>query len=328
MQSFKRKVWLGMALGCLALPVAAAEVPRYDRYCVQNALEEQDANTTLEQVRAQCMIGAYEDLDKSALAKRIESERRNRYNQFAIESYRPNYLLFASYNFAGTNEAPFQQNFSGNEFFDPVEVKFQISLKIPVTEQVLGWGDHWFIAYTNRSFWQAYNKSISAPFRETNHEPEAWVSFDNDWNLFGWQNRLVDLGFVHQSNGQSGNLSRSWNRAYLRLVFEKGNSAFGIKPWIRMPENGQDDNPEIEEYMGNSDFYFITKQNDHTLSFLVRNNFNEKHNKGAFEFGYTYPIHRNLNAYVQWFYGYGESLIDYNYLNNTLSIGVQLGNWL
>lgn len=304
--------------------------PDYDSKCVQRAMKEQAPDTTLEQVREQCLSLFDQTQGKTALASRLEAEKRTKYSPFSIQPYRPNYVLFGSYNFSETNEKPFREiALTGDESFEPYEVKFQISLKVPIADQLLGWGDHLFVGYTNRSFWQAYNSKISKPFRETNHEPEVWMSFDNKWTIAGWRNRLIDLGLVHQSNGRSGTLSRSWDRAYLRMIFEKDNSAFAIKPWLRFPEpSGQDDNPDIAHYMGNAEFRFVTKQNRHQFSVMVRNNFDENDNKGALELGYSFPIHRNLNAYVQWFYGYGESLIDYDYKNNTVSIGVKLGNWL
>lgn len=317
-------------LGGVVFPALAFPAQKYDSACVQKALEEQAAETTLEQIRQQCLTFPSKVEEKPALTSRLEAEKRNKYSPFSLQPYRPNYVLFGSYNFSGTNEAPYRGTaLIGDESFEPYEVKFQLSLKVPIADELLGWGDHLFVGYTNRSFWQAYNSKISKPFRETNHEPEVWMSFDNKWTLGGWRNRLIDLGLVHQSNGRSGTLSRSWDRAYFRMVFEKDNSAFMIKPWLRFPESsGQDDNPDITHYMGNAEFRFITKQDRHQFSVLVRNNFDEQDNKGAIELGYSFPVHRNLNAYVQWFYGYGESLIDYDYKNNTVSIGVKLGNWL
>lgn len=309
-------------------PVMTQTAPTYDERCVKQALLNMAPDATIQALRNMCLIEPAIALDTSPIEKRIRADRLSQFDQFSIQSYHPNYILFGSYNFAETNEKPFRDTvFKGDEFFEPVEAKFQISLKAPIADNILGWGDHWYLAYTNRSFWQAYNSHISSPFRETNHQPEGWISFDNDWNILGWKNRLIDIGIVHESNGQTATLSRSWNRAYLRFLFEKDNSAFSFKPWIRFPENeNDDDNPDITHYMGNGEFNYFTKYTDHNFRMTLRNNFDFDDNKGALELGYTYPIHRNLNFYTQWFYGYGESLIDYNYRNNTLSIGVQIGN--
>jgi len=317
------------AFGVFGQAWSKSDDGEYDATCIQIAIEEQASDTTIEDIRNQCRKSSGLD-SKSALDQRVEAEKRNQYNQFTLQLYRANYILFGSYDFAGINEKPYQGDSSlDGESFEPYEVKFQISLKVPLANDLLGLGDHLFVGYTNRSFWQAYTHNISAPFRETNHEPEVWMSFDMDWDVFGVRNRMIDVGLSHQSNGQSGQLSRSWNRAYLRFIFETENSAFSIKPWVRLPENrGEDDNPDITHYMGNVEFMGVTQYGQSQFSLMLRDNFDFQDNKGAFELGYSYPIHRNLNLYVQWFYGYGESLIDYNYRNNTLSIGFQLGRWL
>ncbi|WP_158236003.1 phospholipase A [Hydrogenovibrio sp. SC-1] len=321
----------------LIMPLALAEtdtetesfMPAYDSNCLRNGILSLPPETPLADIRKQCLVKDNKPTEPSAVEQRLQSQRFNKNDQFSLQTYLPNYVLLDSFHFSGVNDQPFSDQFLKDERFDPLEIKFQFSVKVPISDNFIGVGDHWFVGYTNRSFWQAYNHHISSPFRETNHQPEGWISFDNQWNFLGWKNRLIDVGLIHQSNGKPGSLSRSWNRGFLRFVFEQGNSAFVIKPWIRIPESASsDDNADISYYLGRSEFLYATKYSDHHYRVMLRNNFNEKRNKGAIELGYSFPVHRNLNFYAQWFYGYGESLIDYNYLNNTLSIGVQLGNLL
>ncbi|MEO7727368.1 MAG: phospholipase A [Burkholderiales bacterium] len=45
------------------------------------------------------------------------------------------------------------------------------------------------------------------------------------------------------------------------------------------------------------------------------------------QFAFAFPIKRSLMGYVQFFSGYGESLIDCNHRQNTLGIGVLLTPW-
>jgi len=60
------------------------------------------------------------------------------------------------------------------------QVKFQISLQYNlIYPSKLGF----FAGYTQKSFWKMYNKS--APFYETNYEPEIFYRFTSGNNVFG-----------------------------------------------------------------------------------------------------------------------------------------------
>jgi phospholipase A1 len=70
----------------------------------------------------------------------------------------------------------------------------------------------------------AVQPGISRPFRTTDHEPEVMYVYPTDAQLpWGWRWRYSGLGVVHQSNGQSLPLSRSWNRVYLMTGMELDN---------------------------------------------------------------------------------------------------------
>ena len=144
-------------------------------------------------------------LEVDPVARRIKLEEGVELNPFMLTAHKPNYFLPFAYNF-DRNEESFRSE-PGDKRMDSAEMKFQISLKFPIWKGLYkDYGDV-YMAYTNLSFWQAYNSDFSSPFRETNHEPELFVSFKNNWKFLGITNNLINIGAVHQSNGQSGALS-------------------------------------------------------------------------------------------------------------------------
>jgi len=269
---------------------------------------------------------------ESALLKRRAQEELTADNPFVITPHKTNYLLPYTYN-SHPNTGPYSV---GTEDIDNVEIKFQFSFKLPLIKDIFHNNGTLFFAYTNLSFWQAYNKDISSPFRETNHEPELFLNVENDWKILGMTNRTNGFGIVHQSNGQSGTLSRSWNRVYGLFLLDRGNLVLAFKPWYRIPEDEKssptdpagDDNPDIHKFLGYGEIYAFYKWERQTLGLMVRNNLRSHDNKGAVQVDWTFPISRRLKGYVQYFNGYGESLIDYNSSVNRIGLGVLLTDWL
>ncbi|MDZ7805436.1 phospholipase A [Thiohalophilus sp.] len=265
------------------------------------------------------------DKPASPLDKRMRIERETRYQPFVLTPHKPNYLLPLTYN-SNPNQAPFDPQQDGT--IEEPEVKFQISIKMPVTDEIFGDRVTLYAAYTNQSYWQAYNDDNSHPFRETNHEPELFLAIQNDWQWAGFTNRLIFLGISHQSNGQNGDKSRSWNRLYADFMFERGDFYLSFKPWLRLEvPDAEDDNPDIEDYMGHGELRLVYASGDHTVGLRLRNNL-QSDNRGAVELNWSFPMSRRAKWFIQYFDGYGESLIDYNARVKRLGIGIALTDWL
>lgn len=280
------------------------------------------------------MTAASESLERvSAVEQRLALERYTRENPFVLTPHRANYVLPVVYS-KDPNEAAFATR--GDDFdFQHIEFQFQLSIKATVWENLFGDNGHLALAYTNRSFWQAYNSDISAPFRDTNHEPEAMLTFENDWEIFGFRNVANQVIITHQSNGRAGDESRSWNRVMLNAIFERDNFVMSIKPWYRLREDkrddpldaGGDDNPDIEKYLGHFEWFGTWQRQQNVYSILLRNNLRSD-NRGAVELGWSFPLGGRFKGYVKYFNGYGESLIDYDQSTESFGIGVLISDWL
>lgn len=262
------------------------------------------------------------EVAREDLSERREYEQESGRNPFSITTHRTNYLFPVSYN-ANQSREKFSTVANGTPV-DNIELKFQFSAKVNLAEQVFGnYGDVFF-GYTQRSWWQAYNTDASSPFRETNYEPEIFIDFDNAWEALGWVNTRNRVALNHQSNGRSSPLSRSWNRVYLESTFQRGNWAFTLAPHWRIPESKKDDdNPDIERYMGYGDIRLARRlNNNHEVSGQLRGNPNAG-NIGT-QIDYSWPAFNSLRAHVQYYYGYGESMVDYDHRVHRLSLGFSL----
>lgn len=264
----------------------------------------------------------------SEVGVRLKSERQLASNRFVILPHRQTYILPYTYS-EGPNTATYLEanpELSANDV-DNEEIKFQISLKVPIAQDLLIDGSSLWLGYTQVSLWQAYNDA-SAPFRETNYEPEIYWTVPTNLSAFGVTLEEAAVGFVHQSNGRGESLSRSWNRVFANFVFAKDQWSFAIKPWYRIPEDrADDDNPDIEAYLGYADFIGSYKWGDFTLSAKINNNFRSSDNHTSTTLSLSLPLPGRLNGYIEYVDGYGETLIDYNHRNQRIGIGLILNDW-
>lgn len=258
-----------------------------------------------------------------SLADHWELDQAHKRGVFNFRPHHINYLMVTRT--AHPNDEPYRPFRDITDLATDLshsELVFQLGFKTKLVEGAFGKPvDLWF-GYTQNSFWQAGNRKASSPFRETNYQPELMAVTPLDFNVLGMRARFLNLGVVHQSNGQASTLSRSWNRVYAQVGLERGGWTVVGRVWKRINEAAEDDNnPDIVNYLGRGDLNVTYRNNGHDYSALIRRNFSTE--RGAVQLGWAFPLAGHFKGYVQYFSGYGQSLIDYNYYQNSLGLGVQ-----
>lgn len=224
-----------------------------------------------------------------------------------------------------------KQEYSDNEIRS-TELKFQLSFKSKLAEDLFDSNaDLWF-GYTQQSHWQVYNEDNSRPFRAHDYQPEIFLTQPVVADLpLGGKLRMLGVGGVHHSNGEDDALSRSWNRAYVMAGAEWGKFTVMPRLWTRVLKEGSDikpdDNPDITDFYGYGDVRFMYQfDKGNNISGTLR--YNPSTSKGAIQLDYVRPIGRGVSGYVQLFHGYGQSIIDYNHESTTVGVGVMLNDWM
>ena len=272
---------------------------------------------------------------KSNYYERYKKELSASKKNFTIVPHKTNYILPYTYSSnpnLGVNKNRFLTNDGEKGNIHQSEAKFQLSFKFPIVRHFMDNQLSIWFGYTQKSFWQVYNTNISTPFRDNNYEPEILCFHEpyEQLNFFGMKNVMNTISFNHQSNGLSGDLSRCWNRLKASMVFEKDDHSLIFEPWYRIPDKSdEDDNPNIEDYMGYFKLTYAFKVGEEICDLSLWNNLDfSEDNRTSLEFNWSFPISGDVKGIAQYFNGYGESLIDYNHRNQRLGVGILLTDLL
>jgi phospholipase A1/A2 len=205
-----------------------------------------------------------------------------------------------------------------------LNAKFQISLRYQLFDgngplaKRLPWIDDFYLSYSQTSLWDLGD--LSKPFKDSSYRPRLFYSDPDLTRLFDGQLRLgVETGFGHESNGKEGDDSRSFNMFYVRPILTFGDPAglrFYAAPLIHN-YIGEDENPDLKDYRGYIDWVlgFGAKGG---LDFWTTIRKGERSDYGSVELNLSYPLSKlsggDLTGWLtlQYFNGYGESLLDYN----------------
>jgi outer membrane phospholipase A len=136
------------------------------------------------------------------------------------------------------------------------------------------------------------------------------------------------LGYKHESNGRGGAGSRSLN-----MVFARTAMAFGklegwrvvVAPRIYTYISDLSDNRDIKHYLGYGELRLIIGRND-GLELMLNGHLGSDWHRPTVEANFTYPLRWKFGDFasyllVQYFHGYGESLLYYNQETESIRAG-------
>jgi len=191
------------------------------------------------------------------------------------------------------------------------DAKFQLSFKYRFM-------DHGYFGFTQTSVWDL--SADSAPFHDSSYRPSLFYYYNDGKKHLsnGYMFRLM-AGFEHESNGQAGLNSRTINLAFARPAFLFGNRAgdylIRIEPklWAYL---GKSENPDIDNYRGYGDLLFVFDaiKDFGFLDGLQISTDLRKGNRndyGSVQVDVSYPLGSITYVYVQYFSGWGETILDY-----------------
>jgi outer membrane phospholipase A len=204
--------------------------------------------------------------------------------------------------------------------------RFQLSFKYRLFDASAGLGQEqpWlsglYFGYTQNSLWDLSTESKA--FRDTSYRPSIFWK----WERAGQTRTLFDgarVGLEHESNGGSGETSRSINIAFVRPEWiwrnrEGGSFEFTPKAYVYLDK---EENTDIAQYRGYVDWRARWDSGGNWIATTVlRYGTAEKgsvlidvsRRTRDLKFG---PISGYLH--VQFFAGYGESILDYNVKNKS-----------
>ncbi|WP_298932823.1 phospholipase A [uncultured Ramlibacter sp.] len=289
-------------------------------------------------------VNGCQDTQYSPLSRFWELQDATDCGTFELRGYRPISLAVAAsdgVNRQPSSDAPDHTAPTAVDY-QKNEARIQLSARVKVAKNILvrddaARSDSLWVGFSQQSYWQFFNGTLSRPFRTTDYEPEAMYVYPLDLGLPGGMKvRYGGLGISHQSNGRELPLSRSWNRVYAMAGMDLDNK-FSLEGriWQRLNnESGGDDNPGIEDYIGHGELkatWYADVKN--TFSGTVRGLLFE--DKGSLRLEYFRALGKgnrpgglnDLRLHVQAFSGYGDSLLDYNRKRNVVSIGLALVDW-
>ncbi|HET9445010.1 MAG TPA: phospholipase A [Steroidobacteraceae bacterium] len=218
-----------------------------------------------------------------------------------------------------------------------LNAKFQISLRFQLFDdhgrlaRRLPFIDDLYLSFSQTALWDL--GELSKPFKDASYRPRLFYANYDLARYFGGNLRVgVESGIGHESNGKEAEDSRSFNMLYVRPTLTFGNPD-GLRAYLApLMHNyiAESDNEDIADYRGYVDWLFGVGSKG-GLDFWAVLRKGTRSDYGSIELNASYPLSKlsggDLTGWLmlQYFNGYGESLLDYNRkLDSQLRLGISI----
>ena len=205
-----------------------------------------------------------------------------------------------------------------------LNAKFQISLRFRLFDdhgrlaRRMPWIDDLYLSFSQTALWDL--GELSKPFKDSSYRPRMfYANYDLARYLDGKLRVGIESGVGHESNGKEGDESRSYNMLYARPTLTYGDPDGFRAYFAPLIHNyiSESDNPDIADYRGYVD-WLIGVGSKGGLDFWTVLRKGTRSDFGSIELSASYPLSKlsggDLTGWLmlQYFNGYGESLLDYN----------------
>jgi outer membrane phospholipase A len=218
-----------------------------------------------------------------------------------------------------------------------LNAKFQISLRFRLFDdhgrlaRRLPWIDDLYLSFSQTALWDL--GELSKPFKDSSYRPRLFYANYDLARYFDGNLRIgLESGIGHESNGKEGDDSRSYNMLYARPTLTFGDPDGFRAYFAPLIHNyiAASDNPDIDDYRGYVDWLFGVGSKG-GLDFWGVLRKGTRSDYGSVELSASYPLSKlsggDLTGWLmlQYFNGYGESLLDYNHkLDSQLRLGIAI----
>jgi outer membrane phospholipase A len=219
--------------------------------------------------------------------------------------------------------------------------EFQLSIKYQVfsfqnaANPLANAADHTYFAYTQTSYWDLLTQDPY--FYDNSYKPSVFIYYTNvlhhaDWRL-DWQG-----GTEHESNGKGGTSERSMYTSYLQPTFTvdlPGNLSLSLQPRARVFYWVGRNNSNIADYRGYVDLLgALTWQkpgSEERIQFSTKFRIGSEWANPGYLFDLRFnlaalPVLKSFNPTIQlqYFTGYGQTLLQYNQKSTAFRAGLCL----
>ena len=212
----------------------------------------------------------------------------------------------------------------------PKETKTQLSVRYEVWTSA-----RLYFAYTQKTFWDAWDMPSSFPFTEINFRPEGFV----EWHFAGSNLQFFRTGYEHESNGKHAPLWRACDRLFGEIQTRPFFELFELRARAWTPLYTPPENRDITDYLGfgELEIRFSDRREPDNLTFGLTM---RKGTAGGLRYGsvelnlFFRPLallgfeeSSPLNSpwYLQLWTGMGERLLNYNVPTRSVRAGFHVG---
>lgn len=206
------------------------------------------------------------------------------------------------------------------------EIKMQLSFKTPVVKT-------WplYLGYTQLMFYVFQQQEKS--FQDLTYNPEVFYRLKSA-GIAGFKS--IDFGiFDHNSNGKPLDQHRSYNDSYLRFNFEREGKRWMTRGSVQVQAlyGFETTNTDIQRYIGplalkvswTQLFPSFIDKSELTLEATPGGKWADRWGDGGYQASFSFRmggIHLVPAFYLQYFYGYAESLLNYSARVNAFRAGL------